>query len=242
MPLIVGFGFLRRTERIKMYIYETHCHTNLVSACSDFTPEQIVELYVKNGYAGLFVTDHFLNGNTTVDRSLPYEEQIDAFCRGYEAVKKAAGDKLQVFFGFEYSYKGTDFLIYGWDKEDLKKQKIILDLSLKQLSVYCRERGVLAVHAHPFREAGYIDHIRLYPEVEGVEVYNACRNELCNSLGEYYAKAYSKPVTAGTDIHHFNQKYLGGMAFENELTSVNDFIAAVREGSGKIVKLENKLV
>lgn len=39
----------------------------------------IVELYLANGYDGVVITDHFLNGNTTVNRELPsgsYEEKI----------------------------------------------------------------------------------------------------------------------------------------------------------------------
>ena len=93
-----------------MYKYELHCHTAKVSACSRMGAEELVELYLENGYDGIFVTDHFLNGNTTVDRRLPYEEEIEAFCRGYEEVKAAAGERLRVFFGFEYSYLGTDVL------------------------------------------------------------------------------------------------------------------------------------
>mgnify|MGYP000842334657 CR=1 FL=1 len=54
-----------------MYKYELHCHTAKVSACSRMGAEELVELYLENGYDGIFVTDHFLNGNTTVDRRLP---------------------------------------------------------------------------------------------------------------------------------------------------------------------------
>ena len=81
-----------------MYKYELHCHTAKVSARSRMGAEELVELYLENGYDGIFVTDHFLNGNTTVDRRLPYEEEIEAFCRGYEEVKAAAGVfRIRVF-------------------------------------------------------------------------------------------------------------------------------------------------
>ena len=82
---------------MKEFRYELHCHTALSSLCASATAEQLVELYIANGYSGVFVTDHFLNGNTCVNRDLPdgsYEERIDAFARGYRAVKSAAGDKL----------------------------------------------------------------------------------------------------------------------------------------------------
>ena len=225
-----------------MYKYETHCHTKMISACASLTAEQIVELYVKNGYSGVFITDHFLNGNTTVDRRLPYKEQIDRFFEGYEEVKKVAGNSLQVFFGFEYSYRGTDVLVYGWNKLQLKNRVAIMSMSMKEFCIYCGEQGVLAVQAHPFREADYIDHIRLYPETEGVEVYNACRTDLCNDLGAFYAEKYGKVVTAGTDIHHFTQKKLSGMEFDKKINSEAEFIAAIRSGKGKIIKTDNVLI
>ena len=57
-----------------MYRYELHCHTAKVSACSRLSAREMVDLYLANGYDGIFVTDHFLNGNTTVDKSLPYRD------------------------------------------------------------------------------------------------------------------------------------------------------------------------
>ena len=97
-----------------MYRYETHLHTAITSACSVFQPEEIVEKYTRLGYAGVFVTDHFLNGNTTVPAELPWAERVKTFMQGYRAVKaQAEGTGLDVFFGFEYSYRGTDFLVYG---------------------------------------------------------------------------------------------------------------------------------
>ena len=67
-----------------MYLLETHCHTKYTSACSRLDAETLVSLYLQNGYSGVVVTDHFLNGNTTVDRALPWERQIDDFFIGYE--------------------------------------------------------------------------------------------------------------------------------------------------------------
>lgn len=223
-----------------MYLYETHCHTARTSACSRLGAEEMAELYVKNGYTGIFVTDHFLNGNTTVDKSLPYEEAIEEFFKGYEEVKRAAGERLQVFFGFEYSYRGTDVLCYGLDKQTLKSFPQILSVSMREFCDLCRERGALAVQAHPFREDFYIDHIRLFPNAEGVETFNSARNELCNRLGKFYAESYGKIQTGGSDLHSSEQKILSGMEFEEKINSEKDFIRLLREGKGKVVRRENK--
>ena len=228
-----------------MYLYETHCHTRKISRCASSSAEDIVNLYLANGYDGIFITDHFLNGNTTVHRDFPdasREEKIAAFCEGYKEVKKVAGTRLQVFFGLEFSYYGSDLLIYGWDEEQLLAFKDILDMPMSAIPDFCRETSALCAQAHPFREAGYIDHTRLYPTTEGVEIFNASQNELCNTLGEFYAKAYGKIAIGGSDCHHVTQKILSGVAFEERIHSAQEFIEALRQGKGQVIKQENVLV
>lgn len=226
-----------------MYKYELHCHTARTSACSSLRAEEIVDMYVANGYDGVVITDHFLNGNTTVNRELPfgtYEQKIDLFCRGYEEVKAAAKGRLKIFFGFEVSYRGSDILVYGIDKERLKNMPEIVDMDLRSFADFCRERGALAVQAHPFSEMGCIDHIRLYTTCEGVEIRNAVRSDLCNDLAACYAGAYKKVVTGGSDIHCTEQKMLSGMAFDEEIGSAEELIALLRAGKGKVIYAPNQ--
>lgn len=224
------------------YLYETHCHTARTSACSSLSAEDIVALYSANGYDGVFITDHFLNGNTTVNRDFPsasYKEKIERFCLGYEEVKKAAAGKLKVFFGFEYSYLGTDVLVYGWNQKKLSSLPQIMEMDMRSFILFCKENGALAVQAHPFREDFYIDHIRLYPDSEGVEIFNAGRTQLCNSLGEFYGKSYGKILTAGSDLHSVRQPVLGGMEFDEPVSDEAHFISLLRQGKGKTVSRAN---
>ena len=113
------------------YKYETHLHTREGSACARATAAEQVRSYYEAGYAGIIVTDHFFNGNTAVPRNLPWEERVNLFCLGYENAK-AEGDRLgmDVFFGWESGYYGTDFLIYGLDKDWLLKHDDILEWSV----------------------------------------------------------------------------------------------------------------
>ncbi len=222
-----------------MYRYETHLHTRLTSACANFEPKEIVEKYTRLNYAGVFVTDHFLNGNTTVPRDLPWEERIDLFLAGYRAVKEAAkGTPLQVLLGWEYSYKGTDFLLYGLGEEWLYRHPELMEMKTSDFCPFARKEGWLVVQAHPFREANYIDHIRLFPSVvDGLETVNACRDERCNRLADNLAKEYSLLQTAGSDIHTKSQKSLAGMAFETPLKDERDFACRIKAGEGKIFTL-----
>ncbi|MDD6994697.1 MAG: PHP domain-containing protein [Candidatus Borkfalkiaceae bacterium] len=229
-----------------MFLYETHCHTAISSKCAAGSAEEIADMYAANGFSGIFVTDHFLNGNTTVHDLLPegsYEEKVALFCEGYRKVKEAAqraGRGLQVFFGLEYSYRGSDLLLYGWNEETLKRFPEILSLKTSEFITFAKERGAFIVQAHPFRERDYIDHIRLFTGAEGTEACNACEDERSNFLAQTYAKAYHKPTTAGSDMHRpFGQKTLAGTAFETPLKSEEDFIARVRAGEGKAVCIQN---
>src|SRR5690554_4993817 len=115
--------------------YETHAHTSESSTCAKITAKELVHFYKNRGFSGICVTDHFLNGNTTAPRSLPWAERIELFCGGYEnACVEGRKTGLDVFFGWEYTYKATDFLTYGLDKEWLLDHPELLDLSLEE---YC---------------------------------------------------------------------------------------------------------
>ena len=99
-----------------IYKYETHCHTLPVSKCAKATAEDTVCFYKKLGYDGIFITNHFLDGNINSDvRGMPYSEQIDYYFADFEeGARVGAQVGIKVFPGVELSCKGTDFLIYGW--------------------------------------------------------------------------------------------------------------------------------
>lgn len=224
-----------------MYRYETHLHTATVSACSYFQPQQVVDKFVRLGYRGVFVTDHFLNGNTTVNKALPYAEQIEKYCEGYESVKELAGDKLDVFFGFEYSYFGTDFLVYGLGKEWLLSHPEIMDMRPKEFFQFARKEGGVVIQAHPFRQDFYIDHIRLFTsDVDGFEVLNISRREIENRAAKAYADIYGLRQTAGSDIHGIGHKKLAGMEFKTPLKSEKDYCGRILRGEGNIFSIADK--
>ena len=171
-----------------------------------------MRLYKSNGYDGIVVTDHFLNGNTTVNRGLPWEKQIEEFFRGYEQVEKEGRKEgLKVFFGLEYSYLGTDFLTYGLTQKWLKAHTDLLDLSVKEYLARMREEGALTVQAHPYREADYIDHIRLFPSDVG-----------------------------GSDLHTASQPLLSGVETEEEVFDLAGLIGCIRAGKAVPFLTENQ--
>ena len=224
-----------------MHLYETHLHTSPVSKCAIADVAEVVNFYKDLGYAGIFITNHFLDGNINIDRELPYEERINFYFSDYERAK-ALGDKigLDVFFGAELSYKGTDFLVYGLDKEWYLAHPEIMRMSKAEELTLMANDGALIIQAHPFREAAYIDHIRLYPRhVHGVEIYNANRSEFENGMARHYAKSYSLLHFAGTDNHRGKaQTKLCGVRFSSKIQSELDFVNRIRNGEHKTFKKE----
>lgn len=221
-----------------VFKYETHLHTSEVSKCAKEDGKSMAEAFCREGYAGIIVTDHFFNGNTLISRDLDWETKVNWFCKGYENAK-AAGDSLglDVFFGWEYNYKGTEFLTYGLDKNWLLKNPDLLSWSLPEYVYMVRKSGGFIVHAHPFREADYIKEIRLFPElVDAVEVVNTHNKApLFNSKALEFAKEHGLPQTGGTDAHSINPEKFGGMVFERRLEDVKDFISAVKSGEGVVL-------
>ena len=190
------------------------------------------------GYTGIFVTDHNWGGNCTLDRKLPWEEWVRKYIAGYEHAA-ACGRKigLDVFFGYEATHDGHDFLIYGVTPEWMIAHPALRRADVKQQYQMIHEAGGMVIQAHPYRIADYIPYIEVFPnDVDGVEIINAAHsNHRFAGTGkeEYdrkamaYAKQYHLPTTAGSDIHS-TDLFGGGMAFSHKLTCVQDYMDAVR--------------
>lgn len=222
------------------YLYETHLHTAQGSACARDTGSSMAAACKAAGYTGIIVTDHNWGGNTAIDRHLPWKDWVNEFAKGYEDAKKT-GDAigLDVFFGYEAGYRGTEFLIYGVDKEFMAAHEELRTMTVEQQYRLIHEAGGMVVHAHPFREEYYIPEIRLYPEyVDAVEGINAThsnhksrahKGKAFDDRAVNYARQYGLPMTAGSDMH-WTDLFGGGMAFRRKLTSIQDFMEAVLKG------------
>lgn len=216
-----------------MYKYETHLHTSPVSKCASRNVYDSLKFYKEQGYDGVFITNHFLDGNINIDYDAPYAEKINFYFSDYEKgveIGKELG--IKVFAAPEISYGGTDFLVFGLDKQWYLEHPEIMQMSKSEELAFLRKHGAFISHAHPYREAGYIDHIRLYPRlVDAAEVINANRTPLENKMAKLYAKNYGLYQTAGSDNHIADgTAVLAGMMSETPVNSVEDFIAMVKAG------------
>ena len=220
------------------YKYDTHTHTSQGSACGHITGAQLARLYAENGYAGFIVTDHFFNGNCAVPKNRPWAQRVELFCKGFEQAR-TEGEKLglSVFFGWEYNERATELLTYGLGKDFLLTHPETETMPLEDYCDLVHESGGFISHAHPFRQAPYIPAVRLFPgKVDAAEVINACHtNPEYNRKALEYAMKNDLLSTAGSDTHFTQDFRGGGMAFDDKLDNIQDFIRAVRWGGARLL-------
>jgi len=219
------------------FLYETHLHTKEGSSCGVSSGREYVKRYQDLGYAGIIITDHFFRGNCAVDRSYPWEKWVHRFCRGYENARdEGARRGLDVFFGWEETFKGDDYLIYGLDKEWLLKHPEAAFWNRKEQFEGVRRYGGCVVQAHPFRQHDYINCVRLSTGcVDAVEAANAGNNDPCyDALAWVYARRLALPVTAGSDIHYaedIRPDTVFGVYMDRRMKSIGDYVSAIRDNT-----------
>jgi len=213
------------------YIYETHMHTSEVSGCAISTAVQQVWSYKRRGYAGIIVTDHFINGYSTCPRALPWDKKMLHIVSGYMEAKKA-GDEcgLDVFLGWEFTIRGSDFLTYGLDLDFLLKYPNLDKMSVEDYSALVRKSGGYLAQAHPYRDAPYIEH--KFPVkhqlIDGIEIYNPLDTVSSNKKAYAFAKRHDLPMQAGTDSHSKDADHYSGIKLKNKAESIFDIIEALK--------------
>lgn len=217
------------------YLYETHLHTSQGSACGRSTGAEHARHYHALGYTGVIITDHFFGGNTAVPRELPWEERINIFTSGYEdALQEGRKLGLQVFFGWEQTFQGDDYLVYGLDKEWMLRHPEMEHWTRKEQFEQITAAGGAVVQAHPFRQRDYIRHVRLgLPFVHGVEVANGGNDPWADAAARRYARHYGLVMTAGSDNHEVryaqnNPHRIYGVELEKPLESIGDYVRLIR--------------
>ncbi len=209
--------------------WETHAHTAEISPCGVVGAAELAETYIRAGYAGVVVTNHLSRYGLQYAAERPWAEQIAWFYDGFEAVRRAAGDRMRVLFGAEVNLDGdpNDYLLYGPTPEFYAAHPELLQMSIRRLSEMARENGFLLIQAHPFR-----NHMRITPPelLDGIETFNGnMRHDSRNFLAAQWAARYGLLATSGSDFHEMEDSARGGIFTGRDVRTIEDFMAAVRE-------------
>jgi histidinol phosphatase-like PHP family hydrolase len=208
---------------------ELHCHTSQVSPCGKISAEQVVDLYLKKGYQGIVITDHYSEDALRKKGILSGSGKVGHFLSGYRAAKEAAANRLTVLLGMELCLKesANDYLIYGMTEDFLRQNQDLMDLTITQLSQLVRENGMLLFQAHPFRNRMQIVNPCL---LDGIEVYNGnLRHDSRNEMAAAWAKKFHLLQSSGSDFHQAEDLGRGGIVAPHPILNQEMLIRELKQ-------------
>jgi predicted metal-dependent phosphoesterase TrpH len=215
------------------FLIDPHVHTAETSSCGRVPAARLVELYVRAGYDGIIITDHYTRdffGNGRAGAKQEWPARIGAYMAGYRLAEQAGQDAgLQVFFGLELTFDGLqgDYLVYGLEEGFLLAHPELTALNLESFRALISDREVLVVQAHPFRNGCSPAPARL---LDGMEIYNGNpRHDSRNDRAARFAREQGLMALAASDAHQPEDVARGGMCFPKPLESIRDFIAAIKD-------------
>jgi hypothetical protein len=228
-----------------MYKYEMHLHSKQGSKCGVADSRTYVDFYIKNGYSGAVLTDHFYHGNTRPPKDIEWTEYMNKYLEGYYAMKEAAeGKDFSVFFGVEERFDTCDeYLIYGLEPEWYIAHPELRHLPRIEYLSLARESGAFIVQAHPYRYRHYYakyDHLTISSSlVDAYEVFNSGNTPEHNKLAAMLAQKDGKPVIGGSDRHGISdEKTPGGIEVPRKADTIHDLIAMIKARENNVMGIE----
>lgn len=221
---------------------ELHCHTGDVSNCGQESAEYIVSRYVEAGYTSLVVANHmsyytyvgtkkkypaFLEENGKVDS---WESMVDFFMTGYNNLLKAANGRLNIILGMEYRDFNpkieNDYLVFGVTEKWLRESEKIPEMSIKEMSAYVHESGMLIYQAHPFRNGMTV----IDPKyLDGIEVFNGHMfHNSRNKVASLWADIHGLKRTSGTDFHEKRHICCGGITTDFPIETAEQLVDVLK--------------
>ena len=225
------------------YITELHCHSGEVSNCASATAQEIVDAYCAAGYTSIVLTNHFSfytfgYGNLQKFPGNPdsHGDKVDFFMRGYDALREAAGDRLNVIFGLELrsNTDDSDYLIYGVDELFLHSHPDLMDMPVSVVLQEVRAAGGLLIQAHPFRNYMKVQNPQ---RLDGIEVFNGCvRHDSRNDIALLWAEKYGLMMTSGSDYHHATKdRPNGGIVTDFPITDEKQLVDVLKSKNYRLL-------
>lgn len=216
------------------YRLELHAHSSPGSKCSELSPQEIVERYVKHRYDAVVLTNHFMyeyyEGVSKEDAIIQYYQDYKEMCELGER------NGLKILLGAEvrFTENMNDYLIYGVDRDVLSR---VYDYFTKGVTVFRREidlKKSVFIQAHPFRDPCFPITAQL---LDGVEVFNLHPGHNSRiALAACYAKENNVPIiTAGSDLHYSPKGHSGASALRTATLPQDSFELAALLKSGDYI-------
>lgn len=207
-------------------LVDAHIHTSGISLCSKMSPDDLVEVCVKDKVDAIVLTNHCKKEQIKI----PYREWVKRYIEEYEYTKSVGIVKgLKVFFGIEVTLDAmpkNDFMIFGLKKEEFLLSPALHSLSLSELSEYVHMHDALLYHAHPFRntspvDASYIDGT----EINCHPLYRTCAETAVRA----FADKYKLRLSCGSDFHGDTRKPHCGMILPRSISCTDQFVEYIKK-------------
>lgn len=226
---------------MKTYKYQLHTHTTPCSACAGMTPKELIQGLLEGGYQGCVLTNHFMHGNTGIDRNLTWEEFVKQYELDYKACLEAAkGYDLDIIFGVEeVVVSGLEILCYGVTPQMLYEHPELINGDCKTWYEVMHSCGVLCIQAHPYRERYYIENPGMLPLdcIDGIEVYNSQNGKTDNQKAEVFAKEHPQMIlTAGADAHAKDDVCVSGIELKGRIRDGRELVEVLKNRDYKLIK------
>lgn len=218
---------------------DPHVHSSGISLCSEITLKEIIDCKKNAGYDGVILTNHCQSWY--YDRA-NYRDFMRRFLAEYQSGKDYANSKnFKLLLGIEVTITNpsySDWLLYGITEDMILSAPIFPDLDQKSLYEYCKERDIILVQAHPFREPIH----PLDPKyMDGVEINCQKRDLGFKEKVMGFAEENGLIITCGVDYHRSSSDIKGGMIIPDDIETSTDFAKYLKEGK-TTVKIENEII
>ncbi len=191
--------------RLDLHVHSIH------SSDGRGTPGDIVRQAKKHGLEGVSITDHNTHEGSTQARAQVGSE------KGFVVVR-----------GIEVSAKEGHVLVYGVG-ENFEK-----GLSASEVARIARDRGGIAVAAHPYRHwTGVGESVVRKVDFVAIEGLNSNSDKNGNARSRKLAAELKKPMVGGSDAHELGMVGAGFTAFDETLETEEQIIDAIARGACK---------
>lgn len=223
------------------YKYQMHTHTYPCSHCAVTTPKELAKALHKGGYSGCVITNHFFNGNTGIDRYLPWNDFVKQYETDYlECKKQAEKYNLDIIFGIEeHVGGGLEILCYGITPDLLYNHPELKERNIEQWHRLVHSVGGIVIQAHPFRRRFYIPEAKSLPLelIDGIEIFNEGNSQRDNLEAEYLAEKHPEFIcVSGADTHDESNVCVGGIISPQRIKNEKDLVSVLKSGDYKIIK------
>jgi hypothetical protein len=204
------------------YRIEMHAHTRPISPCSDVTAADVAEIYSKQNYDAIVLTNHYaldlcegMDKYSAADMHMAAFEELKAECAKY-GMTALLGSEVR------FAENHNDYLIYGVDRNILSQVFDYFDKGLEAYRTEVKLEKSVFLQAHPFRDGNK----RANPAfLDGVEVFNMHphHNSRVGLAAKFAKENGFDIITSGTDFHHPNCNHEGVSALRTRVLPKDSF-------------------